>query len=183
MKPLKYFIYFLLLANFSLMGNAQDNTDTISDTLTETVDSALIESIDWIKEKLVTYSPYLESILINGKPDYAKRKVSYYDCNLIVETTAPSGSVTKLVIPLSNLDINNPTFVEKPDSVSNMKLNMELILTAKGGSKVILLEGFHRKDYLSEVSILLHKNCKEENIPEKLKIEFQNVIKLCKNQK
>ena len=35
------------------------------------------------------------------------------------------------------------------------------ILTAEGGSKVILLEGFHRKDYLSEVSILLHKNCKK----------------------
>lgn len=175
MRFIKLFAIIIIVC-FSVICKAQNSKDSLA-ILQQ--DIALGKSIDWVKENLKTYVPYQKSIF-TGVPEYAKRKVSCYDCTLIIETTDASGVTTKLILPIKDIDVKNIMFNTKPE----LEDNIEMVVQSNQGVNVFMYEsssdnGWYKKDFRAQITILLHKNCKNQNIPEQLKEEILSIQQIC----
>jgi len=175
MKVFKLFITTLIVFT-SIICKAQNNSDSLA-ILQQNI--ALGKSIEWVKENLKTYVPYQKSIF-TGVPEYAKRKISCYDCTLIIETTDASGVTTKLILPIKDIDVKNIMFNTKPE----LEDNIEMVMQSNQGTNVFMYEsssdnGWYKKDFRAQVTILLHKNCKNQNIPEQVKEEMLSIQQIC----
>lgn len=136
----------------------------------------------WIKEKLELHSPIVYN-MVTQMDEKAIREVKFENCNMIIVDRGSTGKGSQTtIIPLKYIYI--PTYTENP----NWKENMEIVFVVSSREKLIKNTLIYTNGtttetvYLNQVSIMISKKFKEENLPERFNKAFKNLITVCEGK-
>lgn len=139
---------------------------------------------DWISEKLEMYAPLAPKFPLNSGYEQHKYIVKFEGCNLIIEerweNVEENGMYMIYTIPINEMNI--PTFGYT--STELVKHLMNIYFTTKGSKGLIKIESVNAEygntiKYENKLALFIEKNCELDNIPERLKKAFKDLISSC----